>query len=86
MTPPEESAREAPAGQTAPKKRVGPFAVARILLAGLFMIGRKGTWEKDGPGAQLTPAQIVIGALTGTALLVLLLVLLASTVIRLATA
>lgn len=41
---------------------------------GLCMIGRKGTWERDG--ATLTPAQIVVGALIMTLVVIGILVLL----------
>lgn len=73
-----------PSGPSGPTRRAGPLTVARIMIAALFMIGRKGTWEKDGPGARLTPSQIIVGAVIGGIVLVILLVLLARTVIRLA--
>ena len=56
-------------------RRVGVLAVARTVFFGLLMIGKRETWETDGIGAQMTPGQIVIGALVGGLVLVGLLVL-----------
>jgi hypothetical protein len=58
-------------------KKGGFFAVAKIMLFGLLMIGKKSTWEKDGIGAQVTLGQMVAGAIVGGIVLVALLVLLA---------
>lgn len=58
-------------------KGAGLLAVARIVFFGLLMIGKKGTWEKDGIGAQATFGQIVAGAVIGGIVVVALLVLLA---------
>jgi hypothetical protein len=55
----------------------GLLAVAKIILSGLLMIGKKATWEKNGIGAQVTLGQIVGGAIIGGIVLVALLVLLA---------
>jgi hypothetical protein len=46
------------------------------------MIGKKGTWEKDG--AQVTPGQIIVGGLIGAAVLVGSLLLLVRLVLKLA--
>jgi hypothetical protein len=56
-------------------KRVGLLAVAKTIFFGLLMIGKKGTWETNGIGAQMTPAQIVVGAAIGGIVLVGLLLL-----------
>jgi hypothetical protein len=63
-------------------RRAGPLQVAKTMFFGLFAIGMKGTWEKEG--TKVTPAQVVIGALIGGVLLVTLLITLARVVIRLA--
>ena len=52
------------------------LAVAKIIFFGLLMIGKKATWEKNGIGAQVTPAQIIVGAIIGGFVVVALLVLL----------
>ncbi len=41
---------------------------------GLCMIGKKGTWERDG--ATLTPLQVVVGALVTTVVVIGVLLLL----------
>ena len=51
------------------------------MFSGLLMIGKKATWEKDGVGAQVTPAQIVAGAIIGGFVVVALLVLLSRIVV-----
>jgi hypothetical protein len=55
-----------PSGPDAPEsspKKAGWFQVARTIFWGLFMIGRKGTWEKDG--AVVSLPQIIVGAFIG---------------------
>jgi hypothetical protein len=61
--------------------RGGPLAVAKVIFFGLLMIGKKGTWEKDGIGAQLTTRQIVAGAVVGGLVVVVLLLLIVRIVI-----
>lgn len=72
-----------PKPESRPKKAGFP-AVAKIMFFGLLMIGKKGTWENDGAGAQVTPAQIVVGAIIGGVIVVASLVLLARMVVRFA--
>lgn len=68
----------------APVRRAGPLQVAKTLFFGLFAIGMKGTWEKDG--VQVTPGQIVVGALIGGVVLVVVIIAVVRVVLRLATA
>ena len=56
--------------------------VAATMLWGLLMIGRKGTWERDG--AIVSLKQVVIGAIIAGVLVVAALIALAQLVIRLA--
>ena len=53
-------------------KKAGLLQVAATIFWGLFMIGRKGTWEKDG--AIVTLPQILIGAIVGAVVVVLVLI------------
>jgi len=76
MSDPRSNTREIPAA--APKK-AGWRQVMATMFWGLLMIGRKGTWERDG--AILTRWQILAGALLMTALVITMLLLL----VRLAT-
>ena len=63
-------------------RRAGPLQVAKTLIFGLFAIGMKGTWNRDG--VKVTPAQIVVGAVMGGIVLVASLLLLVRLVLRLA--
>ena len=63
-----------------PAKKAGLLQVAATIFWGLFMIGRKGTWEKDG--AIVSLPQVVIGALVGAALVVLVLIIIVRLVLR----
>ncbi len=72
-----------PVAAPAPR-RAGPLQVAKTLVFGLFAIGMKGTWEKDG--VRVTPGQIVVGALIGGVLLVVAIISLVRLVLRMATA
>jgi hypothetical protein len=76
MTPLEPETEHDPESG-AHSRGAGLLAVAKIILSGLLMIGKKATWEKNGIGAQLTVGQIVGGAIVGGIVLVALLVLLA---------
>jgi hypothetical protein len=49
---------------------------------GLMMIGRKGTWERDG--AIVSMKQVVVGAIIAGVLVVVTLIALAQLVIRMA--
>jgi len=53
------------------KKKAGWGQVAATIFFGLLMIGRKGTWHRDG--ATVTFAQVVVGAFVGLAVVVVLL-------------
>jgi len=55
--------------------------VAKVIFFGLLMIGKKGTWEANGIGAQLTARQIVVGAVVGGLVVVALLLLIVRIVI-----
>lgn len=57
-----------------PPKKAGIAQVAATMFWALCMIGKKGTWERDG--ATLTMGQVIIGALVMTAIVIGLLVLL----------
>ena len=39
--------------------------VAKTMFSILLMVGRKGSWEKGGDAARITPGQIVAGAVIG---------------------
>lgn len=55
-------------------KKAGVRQVAATMLWGLCMIGKKGTWEKDG--ATITFLQAVIGAaITGIAIVFILIMI-----------
>ena len=55
-------------------RKAGLRQVIATLFWGLLMIGRKGTWERDG--ATVTLTQMVIGALVMGAFVIALLLLL----------
>ncbi len=59
--------------QPAPRK-AGTRQVVATLLWGMCMIGKKGTWERDG--ATVTLPQIVVGAVIATIVVIAVLVLL----------
>lgn len=59
--------------QPAPRK-AGTRQVIATMFWGLCMIGKKGTWERDG--VTLTPLQVVAGALVTTLVVIGLLLLL----------
>lgn len=61
-------------------KKAGLRQVMATMFWGLLMIGKKGTWERDG--ATLTLKQVLAGALIMTLLVIAILVLL----VRFATA
>jgi len=65
-------------------KRASVAQVAKTLVFGLFAIGMKGTWEREG--VRVTPGQIVVGALVGGVLLIVALTLIVRVVLRLALA
>ena len=65
-TPPPEPA--------APPKKAGLPQVIATMFWALCMIGKKGTWERDG--ATLTMGQVIAGALVMTVVVIGLLILL----------
>jgi len=54
-----------------PPKKAGLLQVVSTIFWGLFMIGRKDTWEKDG--AVVSMPQMIVGALLGGVAVVLIL-------------
>jgi hypothetical protein len=57
-----------------PAKKAGLLQVAATMFWGLFMIGKKGTWEKEG--ATMTPRQVIVGGIVTAIVVVVVLVLL----------
>ena len=57
-----------------PQKKASLGQVAATIFFGMLMIGRKGTWHRDG--ATVTFAQVVVGAFAGLAVVVVVLALL----------
>jgi hypothetical protein len=62
-----------------PRRKASIGQVAATLFWGLFMIGKKGTWERDG--AVVTLPQLVVGGLLGALLVVGTLILIVSLVL-----
>lgn len=54
------------------QKKAGIMQVASTMFWALFMIGKRGTWEKDG--ATITMAQAVVGAVVAGIVVILILV------------
>ena len=61
-------------------KKAGWLQVASTMFWGLLMIGKKGTWEKDG--ATITLPQAVVGAVVAGIVVILLLVAIVKLVLR----
>ena len=55
-------------------KKAGWRQVMATMIWGLMMIGKKGTWERDG--ATLSMGQVVVGALIMTVIVIGILILL----------
>jgi hypothetical protein len=53
-------------------RKAGFLQVASTMFWALFMIGKKGTWEKDG--ATITLGQAVVGAVVAGLVVVLILI------------
>lgn len=68
------------AGPPSRKPRAGIRQVAATIFFGLFAVGRKNTWEKDG--VTVTPVQVVVGALIGLLVVLAGLIALVITVTR----
>lgn len=62
------------------KKKAGLRQVAATMFWGLFMIGKRGTWEKDG--ATVTLFQLIVGGVVTAVLIVLFLVMIVALVVR----
>jgi len=62
---------DAPQSNAAAKK-AGLLQVASTMFWGLLMIGKKGTWEKDG--ATITLTQAIVGAAIAGVVVVLTLI------------
>jgi hypothetical protein len=75
MTPPDTET-----SQHAPAKKAGLLQVASTMFWGLFMIGKKGTWERDG--ATMTLRQAIVGGVVTFVVVVLVLVLLVRLALR----
>ena len=72
-----------PSGPSTPDsspKKAGWLQVARTIFWGLFMIGRKGTWEKDG--AVVSLPQIIVGAFIGLVVVLAVLISIVRMVLR----
>lgn len=63
-----------------PEKKAGIAQVAATMFWALCMIGKKGTWERDG--ATLTMRQVIIGAAVMTVIVIGILVLLVQLAVR----
>ncbi len=68
-----------------PVRRASLMQVAKVMSFGLLMIGKKGSWEKGGYAAQVTPGQVVVGGIVGGIVLVVVLITIVRVVLRLAT-
>ena len=64
----------APTDSPQPHQKAGWRQVMATMFWGLLMIGKKGTWERDG--ATVTLQQVIVGALVMTLLVIAILVLL----------
>ena len=73
-----DSKSEIPATEVPKKASIAQ--VAATMFWGLCMIGKKGTWERDG--AKITLAQAVVGALVAGLVVVTVLLTLAWWVVR----
>jgi Protein of unknown function (DUF2970) len=69
-----EASKSAQAGHPPAAKKAGLRQVVATMFWGLLMIGKKGTWERDG--ATLTLRQVVLGAAVMTVLVIAILLLL----------
>jgi hypothetical protein len=54
-----------PNKEARPEGKAGFLQVAKTMFSILIMVGRKGSWEKGGDAARITPGQIVAGAIIG---------------------
>ncbi len=75
MTAEHQQQENAPAA-----KKAGVTQVMATMFWALCMIGKKGTWERDG--ATLTPRQVIAGALVMTVIVIGILLLLVQLAVR----
>lgn len=68
----QQERKEADSRDGAAVKKAGIMQVAATMFWALFMIGKRGTWEKDG--ATITMAQAVVGAVVAGIVVILILV------------
>lgn len=66
-------------------RRAGPLQVAKTLFFAMIMVGSRKTWEGDGDGARMTPAQVVIGGIIAGIVIVAVLITLVRVILSLAT-
>lgn len=69
-----EASNPGPDNSPPAAKKAGLRQVMATMFWGLLMIGKKGTWERDG--ATVTLRQVVLGALIMTLLVIAILLLL----------
>lgn len=74
------AAQQTPVDHPPAIKKAGLRQVMATMFWGLCMIGKKGTWERDG--ATVTLRQVIFGALVTTAIVIAILVLLVRFAIR----
>ena len=84
VNPNQSDRQPKPNEERLPARRPGLLQVAKTMFFGVLMIGKKGTWEKGGEGAQMTPGQIVVGAIIGGIVLIALLITIVRVALRLA--
>jgi len=77
---PETASQQRPSHSAPPVQKASLGQVAATMFWGLCMIGKKGTWERDG--VRITLTQAVTGALIAGCILVTALVLLVRFVVR----
>ena len=82
--PRDEPQDERPSVATEPR-RAGPLQVAKTLFFAMIMVGSRKTWEGDGDGARMTPAQVVIGGIIAGLVIVVTLILLVRVILGFAT-
>lgn len=68
------------AGRPATPKQASLLQVARIVVSGLFMIGRNKDYSPDAP--KIGPTRLIAMAFIGTALLITALIMLVKFVMR----
>jgi hypothetical protein len=67
------------------RRKASAWQVAKLMLSGVLMVGKRSAWEKGGDGARITPGQIVAGAIIGAIVLVAVLLAIVRIALQLAT-